>query len=351
MNRELIRWGILGCGDVTERKSGPALQKAAGSRLVAVMRRDACKAEDYARRHNVPFWTNDADELINRPDVDIVYIATPPGAHLELALKVCVAGKPCYVEKPMARSATESMAMLDVFQCAGLPLFVAFYRRALDRFKKSKELLENGRLGTLTGVSYTFESPRQPDFNPGQLPWRLNAADAGAGLFYDLGSHLLDIFDFFFGPLENVAGIAANRSSEYDVEDAVAMSFTAMGAPGVARWNFAAFGKKDEIELQGVKGKITLSCFGDDPVRLETHAGIEKFPSELPAHVHQPLVQTIVDELHGMGKCPSTAATALRTMKVMDAVLEGYYRGREDKFWKRADSWSRRRRGPVAAGE
>jgi 1,5-anhydro-D-fructose reductase (1,5-anhydro-D-mannitol-forming) len=344
MNRETIRWGILGCGDVTERKSGPALQRAAGSELVAVMRRDAEKAEDYARRHGVPFWTNDADELINRADVDIVYIATPPGAHLELALKVCAAGKPCYVEKPMARSAVESIVMLKAFHRAGLPLFVAFYRRGFERFRFIKELLEHGRLGLLTGVTYTYKSPLPLEIDRDKLPWRLNAADAGAGLFYDIGSHLLDIFDYLFGPLENVAGVAANLCSGYDVEDTVAMSFTAMGVPAVARWNFAAFDNKDEIEIEGTHGRITLSCLGGDPIRLETGAGVEEFPFELPAHVHQPLAQSIVDELRGTGKCPSTAASALRTMEVMDAVLEGYYGGRKDEFWKRAESWPGRGR-------
>jgi predicted dehydrogenase len=341
MKREFIRWGILGCGDVTERKSGPALQKAAGSQLVAVMRRDAGKAEDYARRHGVPFWTGDAGELIERPDVDIVYVAAPPGAHLELALEVCAAGKPCYVEKPMARSAAESLAMAEAFQRAGLPLFVAFYRRGFERFKMVAELIANGGIGTLTGVAYTYNSPRQAGLD--SLPWRLNAADAGAGLFYDIGSHVLDIFDFLFGPLENMAGVAANRCADYEVEDTVAMSFSVMGAPGVARWNFAAFASRDEIEIEGTQGKITLSGLGGEPVRLETSAGIEEIPFEPPAHVHQPLVQTIVDELRGIGKCPSTAETGLRTMGVMDAVLERYYGGRADDFWNRVDSWPERR--------
>jgi predicted dehydrogenase len=349
MKRELIRWGILGCGDVTERKSGPALQKASGSQLVAVMRRDARNAEDYARRHGVPYWTNDADKLINRSDVDIVYIATPPGSHLELALKVCAAGKPCYVEKPMARSAMESIAMEETFQRAGLPLFVAFYRRGFDRFKMAKEFLGNGRLGTLTSIAYTYDSPRQSYLSTAQLPWRLRAADAGAGLFYDLGSHLLDIFDFLFGPLQNVSGAAANLASDYDVEDTVAMSFTAMSVPAVARWNFAAFENRDEIEIQGTQGKLTLSCIGNEPIRLETSAGAQEFPCEPPLHVHQPLVQTIVDELHGLAKCPSTAATALRTMKVMDTVLEGYYGGRNNEFWKRADTWPGKRPAPAPA--
>ena len=344
MKNEIIRWGILGCGDVTERKSGPALQKATGSQLVAVMRRDAGKAEDYARRHGVPFRTNDADELIHRDDVDIVYVATPPGAHLELALKVCAAGKPCYVEKPMARSAAESSAMLDAFRKAGLPLFVAFYRRGLDRFTTTKRLLDEGRIGKLTGLIYSFENKHKADLDPAGLPWRLEAVNAGAGLFYDLGSHLLDVLDFILGPLGNVTGLAANMASAYDVEDTVAMSFSAMGAPCVAKWNFAGSQGRDRIEFEGTKGKITLSCFGGDPVRLETSAGVEEFPGELPPHVHQQLVQTIVEELRGSGKCPSTGESALRTMKVMDAVLEEYYGGREDDFWNRAATWPGRRK-------
>src|SRR5277367_2165196 len=101
-SRDTIRWGILGCGDVTEIKSGPGFQKATGSKLVAVMRRNGKLAEDYARRHGVARWYDDVDALIHDPEVDAVYIATPPGVHLEMALKVAAADKPAYVEKPMA---------------------------------------------------------------------------------------------------------------------------------------------------------------------------------------------------------------------------------------------------------
>lgn len=335
-----LRWGILGCGDVTEVKSGPALQKAHGSSLVAVMRRNGELAQDYADRHGVPFATDNADELINRPDVDIVYVATPPGAHLDLALKVCAAGKPCYVEKPMARSAAESHAMLEAFQAANLPLFVAFYRRGLERFKVTKKLIEEGRIGPVTGVRYTYASPRFLGFDPSLLPWRLQAVNAGAGLFYDLGSHLLDVFDFIFGPLEQVSGVAKNRATPaITVEDSVSMSFLAAGAPSVAHWNFASTQRMDLIEIDGSLGRIWLSCFGGEPVKLETRDGVENFDGSLPPHVHQPLVQTIVDELRGQGKCPSTGASALRTMEVMDAVLSSYYGGRTDDFWNRENTW------------
>src|SRR3954470_22835271 len=96
-----VRWGIVGCGDVTEVKSGPALQKADGSALMAVMRRDAGKAADYARRHGVAKSYGDGGALINDPDVDAVYIATPPSSHIDYVQRVAAAGKPVYVEKPM----------------------------------------------------------------------------------------------------------------------------------------------------------------------------------------------------------------------------------------------------------
>ena len=117
----IIRWGILGCGDVCEVKSGPAFQKAASSALVAVMRREAAKAQDFARRHGVPKWYADADQLIDDPEVDAVYVATPPGTHEKLAMRVAAAGKPCYVEKPMARSFAECARMNEAFAAARKP--------------------------------------------------------------------------------------------------------------------------------------------------------------------------------------------------------------------------------------
>lgn len=331
-----IRWGIIGCGDVCEVKSGPALQKARDSALVAVMRRDGAKAADFAARHGVPFWGSNAREVIEHPEVDAIYIATPPETHLEYALQVCAARKPCYVEKPMARSAAESRQMLAAFESAKVPLFVAFYRRGLERFQTVKRLLDEEQIGVLSGVTYRYLSP--PPQNVDQ--WRLDAKIAGAGLFYDLGSHLLDVFDFLFGPLENVAGIAKNVASpQWEVEDSVAMSFAARGAVGAASWNFASFSRADRIEIFGAEGKISLSCFGGDDVRLESPRGLQTFPGKLPPHVHQGLVQSVVDELNGQGRALSTGESALRTMEVMDAVLKDYYGGRDDDFWNRAQSW------------
>jgi predicted dehydrogenase len=214
-----VRWGILGCGDVCEVKSGPGFQKARGSELVAVMRRNGALAEDYARRRGVPRWYDDADRLIADPEVDAVYIATPPGSHADYASRVCAAGKPAYVEKPMARTHSECRSMIDAFTAAEIPLFIAYYRRALDRFINTKKILAEGRLGTLTGITYHYEVPAPRDLEARRLPWRFEAEQAGGGLLLDVGCHTLDILDFMLGPLVDVEGTAENRGSPYEVED------------------------------------------------------------------------------------------------------------------------------------
>ena len=338
-----IRWGIIGCGDVTEVKSGPGFQKAEGSELVAVMRRDAARAEDYARRHNAPHWFADSEALIHCPDVDAVYVATPPGSHLHYALAVCEAGKPCYIEKPMARNATECNFLLTAFGLAKIPLFVAYYRRALPRFLRVKEWLDGGRIGAPVSVSYIQAAGRDPSLDPQNLPWRLKAQDAGGGIFLDVGCHTLDILDFLLGPLENVKGNATRSDSRYAVEDAVIMTFTtAQGFAGKAEWDFTgARPNADKIVIEGEDGKIALSTFGNDPIELHTKDGIETFERPNPPHIQQPLIQNIVDELYGVGKCQSTGTTAARTSRVMDAVLSSYYSGREDAFWMRPETWKK----------
>jgi 1,5-anhydro-D-fructose reductase (1,5-anhydro-D-mannitol-forming) len=340
-----VRWGILGCGAVTEVKSGPALQKVAGSRLVAVMRRSSDRAADYARRHGVPRWYDDAEKLVADPDVNAVYIATPPGSHLEYARLACAHRKPAYVEKPMARNHAECMRMVEAFQSANVPLFVAYYRRALPRFLKARELVAAHALGRITAVGCRFSGSYHRNIEPGApLPWRLRPEQSGGGLLLDLGSHTLDVLDFLLGPLEGVSGIAANVASPHDVEDSVVMQFrVAAGALGTARWNFAAGARADQILIEGEDGALEMTTFGDDPIELRRASGTERFAITNPAHIQEPMIATVVSDLRGEGRCESTGVSAARTQAVMDAALEGYYGGRDRAFWADVASWPGRR--------
>ena len=341
---QTVRWGILGCGDVCEVKSGPGFQQAPGSELVAVMRRDGALAEDFARRHGVPKFYADADQLIADPKVSAVYIASPPGSHLELALKVARAGKPAYVEKPMARNHAECQRMIAAFEQAQVPLFIAYYRRALPRFLKAKQLVDSGVLGQLQRVTVRFANAGQLGLDPLQLPWRVQAEHAGAGLFLDLASHTLDVLDFLLGPLSNVTGTARKQGSPADVEDHVQLSFTTTGgARGTGDWSFVSGQAEDVISLEGSAGQLRLSTFGDSPLTLETQAGTERFTLPNPRTIHGPMIEVIVNTLRGQGACASTGMTGARTSDVMDRALLGYYGSRDEGFWKHPERWPGRR--------
>lgn len=319
-----VRWGIIGCGDVTEKKSGPAFQKVRNSELVAVMRRTGELAKDYAERHGVAKWYDEADALINDPDVDAVYIATPPGSHKEYTLMVAAAGKPVYVEKPMARTFEECNEMLAACKKAGVPLYVAYYRRAQERFLKIKELLDQNAIGDVRFVSSTqYQKAGEDVKDSDHLPWRVQPEIAGGGLFFDLASHTLDILDFLLGPIQEAKGFASNQGGFYEAEDIVTGTYRfTSGVQGVGTWCFTAFEDVDRNEIVGSKGKISFSTFGDDPVTLTTMEGKEQWSFERPEHVHQPLVETIVKELTQGGEwCPSTGETGARTSRKMDAIV------------------------------
>ncbi|MEZ4870534.1 MAG: Gfo/Idh/MocA family oxidoreductase [Caldilineaceae bacterium] len=323
-----IRWGIIGCGNVTEVKSGPGFQKAENSALVAVMRRDGALAADYARRHGVPKWYDNAQALIDDPEVDAVYIGTPPNAHREYTLAAAKAGKPVYVEKPMAMNHAECQEMIKACQHAGVPLWVAYYRRRLPRFLRVKELLEAGAIGAPRTVSLTYYRHWRPPAD-GNLPWRVIPEIAGGGLFVDLASHMLDYLDYFLGPIAQAQGYAGNQAGYYQAEDTVVGSFVfASGVHGTGVWSFSCFTDLDQTEIIGDKGKLTFSAFGTEPIVLTTAEGVTEYPEPTPNHVQQPLIQTIVDEINGVGQCPSTGASGARTNWVMDQMLHAYYGGR-----------------------
>lgn len=320
-----VRWGIIGCGNVTEVKSGPALQQAQGSQLIAVMRRNGELAKDYANRHNVPKWYDDAQALIEDPEVDAIYVATPPNTHHAYTLAIAQVGKPVYVEKPMAVNTAQCQEMITACQSAGVPLFVAYYRRALPRFLKAKELIESQEIGALRYVEIALTQPLQTP-PPGELPWRLRPEIAGGGLFIDLASHTLDYLDYVLGPVNRVHGFARNQSGAYPAEDIVSAVFEfERGVQATGIWCFNSFAATDLITFVGSQGTVTLSTFDARPVKLETKAGIQSFEIPYPPHIQQPLLQQVVDDIRGVGRCVSTGESALRTTRVMEQILVDYY--------------------------
>lgn len=319
---ENIRWGIIGCGDVTERKSGPAYQKAEGFELHAVMRRDAEKAADYAQRHSVPKHYSDADALINDPEIDAVYIATPPDTHKYYALKVAEAGKPCCIEKPMAPSYDECVSICNAFESKELPLFVAYYRRSLPRFLQVKSWIEEGKIGDVRHVNWHLsKTPSSVDLS-GKYNWRTDAKIARGGYFDDLASHGLDLFIYLFGNMEEVSGSSLNQQGLYSAKDAISASWLhKSGVTGTGSWNFGSFERADNVAIIGSKGKIEFAVFDEMPLKLTTTEGTQELVIPHPENIQLYHVKNMREHLLGNAQHPSTGFTGAHTSWVMDNII------------------------------
>jgi len=334
INDDTVKWGILGVGDVCEVKSAPAMQKIDNSEVVAVMRRNGEKARDYATRHGIATWYDDADRLVNDSNVNAIYIATPPNAHKELTLLAAHSGKPVYVEKPMALTTGECREMIDSCKKARVPLYVAYYRRRLPNFEKLKSLLEEGAIGDMRMVQVAMFKTLDPDIvanitSSMPMNWRTDPKISGGGYFFDLAAHQLDYLDYVLGSITSVKGFAGNQVGQYQAADIIASSFVfENGIVGSGTWCFTVdeVSQKDEMIFIGAKGEIKISFFGEPKIYLKRSGfTTETFEFELPHHIQEPLIQTVVDDLFGKDLCPSTGDSAIRTNWVMEEMTKNYY--------------------------
>ena len=320
-----VNWGMIGAGDVTEVKSGPAFNKVDNSKLIMVMRRNLVKAEDYAKRHSISNFTNNADDILNNPEIDAVYIATPPSSHAEYAVRAASAHKHVYVEKPMATTYSECKEMIEACSTNGVKLFVAYYRRELHYFKKINELIKKNVIGDIryAYIKILFP-PSKQDVDKENLPWRVKPEISGAGYFYDLASHQFDFLDYLFGPIKSANGSSTNQLNLYNAEDIVTASYLfESNIIGGGMWCFA-LGQNDRIdrtELVGSKGKIIFSFFEPKPIEIITSKKTLTVSIDYPQHVQQSLINSVVEDILGSGNCVSTGKSAARTNWVLEQIL------------------------------
>lgn len=321
-----IRWGMIGCGAVTETKSGPGLYKSRNSMLLAVTSMSLPASQDYAARHGVERVYVSAEELVRDPDIDAVYIATPPATHKALALLAARAGKHVYVEKPMAMHYDECQEIIDQCNAKQVKLFVAFYRRAMPRFQQVKQWLDSNTIGKVSHVLVLHRQPPAPeDLSRATLPWRLLPEVSGGGKFVDMGVHTLDILDYWFGRISEVRGLVDNLAHLYDVEDTVAASWThAQGIRGFGHWDYVGSDDVDRVEIIGSAGRIELEFFTDTPLKLFVGDSLTEIDIPNPEHVQQPFIQSIVDELNGTDVCPGNVASAAHANWIIDEILKDY---------------------------
>ena len=321
-----IGWGFIGCGEVTEKKSGPAFNEVPGSHVVAVMSRNAEKAESYAKRHNIKKWYTDPLELINDPEINAIYIATPPSSHATFAIMAMKAGKPVYIEKPLAASYEDCARINRISELTGVPCFVAYYRRYLPYFQKVKQIIQSGAIGTPANVQIRFSvPPRDLDYKSnGSLLWRLQPDIAGGGYFYDLAPHQLDLIQDIFGVITRAHGYCSNMAKLYKAEDTISACFYfENGLPGSGSWCFVGHqsAKEDRIEVIGEKGMLSFSVYNYSPIQLVTSEGRSSIVVPNPPYVQLPIIRSVIEHLQGIGICECTSVSATPVNWVMDRIL------------------------------
>lgn len=314
-----VRWGILGCGDVAEKKGGPALYKAEGSELVAVMRRDREKAQDFARRHGARRAYDHAEHLLADPEVDAVYIATPPHLHCEQTLAAARAGKHILVEKPMALNAAECDTMIAACRDAGVHLHVAYYRRFYPKFIAARKLVRENAIGEILGARLTMCAMSSAG------GWRVQPEISGGGHFVDVGSHRIDMLIHLLGDVAEMSGYAENRLRHHAAENDVVLSLRmASGALVSAGFHFHTRPAQDALEIYGSEGTLSLDPFDGESLNLRSGEGRGETHRWLtPSPVHLPFVQALADIYNGVAPPDAehvTGEEGAKATRVMEAV-------------------------------
>lgn len=336
-----IKWGIIGCGNVVETKSGPAFNSIQNSEIYAIMRRDLKKAEVSAKKLNAKKYYDKIDDLLNDENVNAVYIATPPGLHYEQAKKCCEAKKATYLEKPFARNYEEALEITKMFEEAKVPLYIAHYRRALPKFQKIKQIIDDGEIGKICEADFRLN--RRCNYDEIDNTWIYNTELSGGGKFYDIAPHSIDIMVYLLGNFTEIHSFATNNNDYYQVEDVVVFTFkTEKNVIGTANFNALALDKKDKMIISGTKGRVEFSMHGNDDIVVYTKNEEKKISIMNPEVIQENMIKDVVSSLISNQKLNTCLAReALETYRIMDIVLDKYYNGRNRKFWEDAKNWNK----------
>jgi predicted dehydrogenase len=250
--------------------------------------------------------------VIDDPEVDAVYVATPTSSHHGYAVAAAAAGKHVLVEKPMGMSAAECDEMVAACGEAGVRLWVAYYRRHLPRFTAVAEALREGRIGRVLATQTTWRDPAPVD----RTAWRWDPAQNTGGVFYETACHTLDVLDLLFGPLVDVAGRPSG-----DLRSVTAAWTHDSGIQGSGTWQYGVPDYREDTVIVGTEGTLTFSSFRPRPIRIVRGDSVTELAVDDPPHVHGPLIAAIVAELDGGPACLSTGLSGARTNRVLDTVI------------------------------
>lgn len=324
-----VSWGIIGTGDVAERKGGPALYQASRSELIGVTNRTASRAESFASRHGNPRVYPTIDALLEEPSIDAIYVATPPDSHAAITERVANAGKHVFCEKPMAMTVEECERMINACKRNKVSLSIAYYRRYFPVVEKMKSLVAEGAVGTPRRISAATIDPFPSGNNN---PWRLDPSISGGGFLIDMGSHRFDLFTHLFGQPKRVLGITGHETlGVADDMSSVAIEFeNGMHGSAVFHWNCPVH--RDSLEIVGSSGILwTDSLSAEGRLVLETTTGKEywELPSSPPVHLN--LVQRVVEHLLDGAPNPASGESCIVASEMVSAIYNSSSNNESDR--------------------
>jgi len=318
----ILRWGILGCGNVAENKGGPPLYTVDDSELIAVMRRDRAKAQDFAERHGAKRAYADVDQLLSDDEINAVYIATPPYLHCEQTILTARAGKHVLCEKPMAMTVEECQQMVDACREVGVTLMLAYYRNHYPNVVKMKALMNEGAIGdvVLARINCTgYYNPNRQDLKN----WRINPEISGGGVLMDIGSHRISLLQYLIGDIASAQGYAETVHLDAAVDDSAVFSLRFQsGAHAVANINWNVGIGIDDVEVYGTTGSLRCSPLNSGNLTLETKSDgqVELHQTPLP-HTHTGLVEDFVNHLKTGEPIRCSGEAGLQTNTIIAQIM------------------------------
>ena len=319
----VLRWGILGCGNVAEHKGGPPLYSVDDSELIAVMRRDHAKAEDFAERHGAKRVYTDVEKLLSDDEINAIYIATPPHLHCEQTIRAARAGKHILCEKPMAMSVSECQQMVDACSEAGVTLMLAYYRNHYPNVDKMKALMDEDAIGdvVLARINCTaYYNPNRKDLKN----WRINPEISGGGVLMDIGSHRISLLQYLMGDVTSVKGFAETVHLNGTVDDSAVFTLRFQsGAHAVANINWNVGIGVDDIEVYGTKGRLRCSPLNSENLTLETKSeGVKPLRQTPLPHTHTGLVEDFVNHIKTGEPIRCTGELGLQTNAIIAKIMQ-----------------------------
>ena len=315
-----VRWGLIGCGDISRKSVAPAIQNAENSVLVSVNRADASKAESFAREFGAEKWTEKWQDLAADKDINSVYVATPVYLHAEQTIAAAEAGKHVLCEKPMAMNEAECRKMIDACSANGVKLGIAYYRHLFPPVMRIKEIIESGEIGQIVHVqANNFENFNLPPGAPRY--WFLDKKLSGGGPMMDMGCHRIEIFLNLFGPVAETSAYLDNIVYKREVEDTATAHFRFQnGATALLVSSHGAFEPADTLDIYGTKGSVRVPVLDEGTIIVKTGTEVrtEKHPNH--SNFHQPLIDDFVNAVLDNGKPAVTGETGLEVNKILDRI-------------------------------